>query len=127
MVLLSSAAALQGIANHEAIAAAKTGVIDLAWAAAATYADKKIRFNVVAPGLIRTSLTQFLIENSVSMKISSAMHALERTDRYITFVRLLTIRDKKHEYINSWRNGFYWPSAGLAFSGQWSSCYGSKP
>lgn len=78
VVLISSAAALHGIANHEAIAAAKAGVIGLALAAAATYADKNIRFNVVAPGLVRTSLTQFLTENPASIKVSSAMHALGR-------------------------------------------------
>jgi 3-oxoacyl-[acyl-carrier protein] reductase len=78
VVLISSAAALQGIANHEAIAAAKGGVISLARSAAASYADRNIRFNVVAPGLTNTSLTKFLIENPAALKMSSAMHALGR-------------------------------------------------
>ena len=51
IVLVSSAAARIGLANHEAIAAAKAGVEGLARAAAATYAPKGIRVNCVAPGL----------------------------------------------------------------------------
>ncbi len=78
VVLISSAAALQGMANHEAIAAAKGGIISLAMAAAASYADKNVRFNVVAPGLTQTPLTKFLTENPTYRKISSAMHALGR-------------------------------------------------
>jgi NAD(P)-dependent dehydrogenase (short-subunit alcohol dehydrogenase family) len=38
VVLVSSAAARTGLANHEAIAAAKAGVIGLTMSAAATYA-----------------------------------------------------------------------------------------
>ena len=43
IVLVSSAAARLGLANHEAIAAAKAGVIGLTLSAAATYASKGIR------------------------------------------------------------------------------------
>ena len=58
IVLVSSAAARIGLANHEAIAAAKAGVIGLTLSAAATYASKGIRVNAVAPGLVRTALTE---------------------------------------------------------------------
>lgn len=78
VVLISSAAALQGMANHEAIAAAKGGIVSLAMAAAASYANRNIRFNVIAPGLTQTPLTKFLTKNPTSLKISSAMHALGR-------------------------------------------------
>ncbi len=78
VVLISSAAAMQGISNHEAIAAAKGGVIALAKSAAATYASQNIRFNVVAPGLIETKLTQKITGNENALKASSAMHALGR-------------------------------------------------
>ncbi len=78
VVLLSSAAAMQGLANHEAIAAAKGGVISLAKSAAATYAGQNLRFNVVAPGLTATKLTQKITGNETSLKFSQNMHALGR-------------------------------------------------
>lgn len=78
VVLVSSAAARIGLANHEAIAAAKAGVIGLALSAAATYARQNIRFNCVAPGLVRTPLTQGLISSELAEKASVAMHPLGR-------------------------------------------------
>ena len=58
IVLTASAASRIGMANHEAIAAAKAGVIGLTLSASATYAPKGIRVNAVAPGLVRTPLTE---------------------------------------------------------------------
>lgn len=78
VVLVSSAAARIGLANHEAIAAAKAGLEGLARSAAATYARQRIRFNVVAPGLVRTPLTQGLVANELAEKASLAMHPLGR-------------------------------------------------
>ena len=78
IVLFASAAAENGIANHEAIAAAKAGVIGLARSAAASYASKNIRVNVVSPGLIRTEMTRRIWENSASETASAQMHALGR-------------------------------------------------
>lgn len=78
VVLLSSAAARIGLANHEAIAAAKAGVIGLALSAAATYARQRIRFNVVAPGLVRTPLTKGLVSSELAEKASVGMHPLGR-------------------------------------------------
>ncbi len=78
VVLVSSAAARHGLANHEAIAAAKAGVIGLALSAAASYASSNLRFNVVAPGLTETPMTQSLTDNPASRKFSQAMHALGR-------------------------------------------------
>ena len=76
IVLCSSAAARIGLANHEAIAAAKAGVIGLTFSAAATYASRGIRVNCVAPGLVRTPMTERLTSNEASLKASTAMHAL---------------------------------------------------
>jgi NAD(P)-dependent dehydrogenase (short-subunit alcohol dehydrogenase family) len=78
IVLVSSAAARTGFVNHEAIAAAKAGVIGLALSAAATYAPRRIRVNAVAPGLVRTGLTARLTSNAASEKASLSMHALGR-------------------------------------------------
>lgn len=78
VVLVSSAAARAGFANHEAIAAAKAGIIGLALSAAATYAPQGIRFNAVAPGLVRTPLTRRLTSTPAAEKTSADMHALGR-------------------------------------------------
>lgn len=78
VVLIASAAALTGLANHEAIAAAKAGVIGLAQSAAATYASSNLRVNVVAPGMVKTPLTDALLKNELVAKASTAMHALGR-------------------------------------------------
>lgn len=78
VVLVSSAAAMEGLANHEAIAAAKAGVIGLTLSAAATYAPMQLRVNAVAPGLTETPMTASLCGNETSRKFSEAMHALGR-------------------------------------------------
>lgn len=56
-VLCSSVVARVGVANHEAIAAAKGGVEALARGAAATYAPLGLRVNAVAPGMTDTPMT----------------------------------------------------------------------
>jgi 3-oxoacyl-[acyl-carrier protein] reductase len=78
IVFISTVAARIGLPNHEAIAAAKAGLHGLALSAAATYAPKSIRFNVVAPGLTRTPLTQKITGNEAALKASTAMHPLGR-------------------------------------------------
>lgn len=78
IVLVSSAAAQHGLANHEAIAAAKGGISGLTLAAAASYATDGIRVNAVAPGLVKTPLTERLTANEKAEEASLAMHALGR-------------------------------------------------
>lgn len=78
VVLMSSAAARLGLASHEAIAAAKAGVIGLAQSAAASYAAKGLRINVVAPGLVKTPMTARIWSNDKSAELSTSMHALGR-------------------------------------------------
>lgn len=78
IVLLSSAAARVGLANHEAIAAAKAGIIGLTLSAAASYAARGIRVNCVAPGLVNTPLTSRITSNEAALKGSVALHALGR-------------------------------------------------
>jgi NAD(P)-dependent dehydrogenase (short-subunit alcohol dehydrogenase family) len=69
VVLTSSAAARVGIANHEAIAAAKGGIIGLVRSASATYSRNNIRFNCLAPGLVRTPSTERITNNKTSLKV----------------------------------------------------------
>jgi len=78
VVLVSSAAARIGLPNHEAIAAAKAGIVGLVLSAAASYARQRIRFNAVAPGLVRTPLTRGLVSSEPAEKASVAMHPLGR-------------------------------------------------
>ena len=81
IVLCATAAARSGFANHEAIAAAKGGVIGLTMAAAASYGPRNIRVNCVAPGLVETPLTARITQNEASLKASQSMHALGRIGR----------------------------------------------
>jgi NAD(P)-dependent dehydrogenase (short-subunit alcohol dehydrogenase family) len=78
IVLVSSAAARIGLANHEAIAAAKGAIEGLVRAAAATYAARGIRVNAVAPGLVRTPLTARIVGNDKALAASLALHPLGR-------------------------------------------------
>jgi NAD(P)-dependent dehydrogenase (short-subunit alcohol dehydrogenase family) len=72
-VLMSSVVAEAGFANHEAIAAAKAAVTALAQSAAASYADKGIRINVVAPGLTRSAMTARFIATPEAEARSAAL------------------------------------------------------
>lgn len=78
VVLVSTAAAAIGLPNHEAIAAAKAGIEGLARSAAATYAPRNIRVNVVAPGLVRSPLTARITGNEAALRASLSLHALGR-------------------------------------------------
>lgn len=78
VVLISTAAAHVGLPNHDAIAATKAGVEGLVRSAAATYASRKIRFNAVAPGLVRTPLTERIWSHEKSAEASRILHALGR-------------------------------------------------
>ena len=78
VVLVSTVAAGTGLSNHEAIAAAGAGVEGLARAAAATYAARGLRFNVVAPGLVDTPLTSKITGSERALEHSRKMHPLGR-------------------------------------------------
>ncbi len=64
-VLASSVVARIGVANHEAIAAAKGGIEALARSAAATYAPLRLRINAVAPGMTETPMTAAMLRADV--------------------------------------------------------------
>ena len=78
IVLLSSAVAGLGLANHEAIAAAKAGVEGLMRSAAASYARRRIRVNAVAPGLVQTRLSAPVWSNPKQLIASQSLHAVGR-------------------------------------------------
>lgn len=61
-VFASSVVARIGVANHEAIAAAKGGVEALVRSAAATYAAQGLRINAVAPGMTDTPMTASMLK-----------------------------------------------------------------
>jgi NAD(P)-dependent dehydrogenase (short-subunit alcohol dehydrogenase family) len=61
-VFASSVVARVGVANHEAIAAAKGGVEALVRSAAATYAGQGLRINAVAPGMTETPMTAGMLK-----------------------------------------------------------------
>jgi NAD(P)-dependent dehydrogenase (short-subunit alcohol dehydrogenase family) len=61
-VFASSVVARIGVANHEAIAAAKGGVEALVRSAAASYAAQGLRVNAVAPGMTDTPMTAGMLK-----------------------------------------------------------------
>jgi NAD(P)-dependent dehydrogenase (short-subunit alcohol dehydrogenase family) len=104
VVLFSSAAACHGIPNHEAIAAAKAGVMGLVRSAAATYATQQLRFNAVAPGLVDSPLTSALTAPGVR-QFSEAMNPLGRIGSPGDIARVVTfLLDPQ----NSWITGQVW-------------------
>ena len=102
VVLLSSCAAVTGLPNHEAIAAAKAGVEGLMRAAAATYAGAGIRVNAVAPGLVATPMAQRITGNEAALKASMAMHPLGRIGQPEEVARAITFLLSPD---NSWITG----------------------
>ena len=102
IVLLSSVCGRLGMPNHDAIAAAKAGIIGLTLSSAASYASRNIRVNCVAPGLIDTSLTSKLTSNKASLEASNKMHPLGRIGNPKDVASaILWLLDSK----NSWLTG----------------------
>lgn len=75
-LFFSTAAAQCGLANHEAIAAAKGGIDGMVQSAAATYAPRGIRINAIAPSLTDTPLAKPIIGSPQAREISQRMHPL---------------------------------------------------
>ena len=89
VVLIASAAALVGLSNHEAIAAAKAGIIGLSRSAAASYASQNLRFNVVAPGMVASPLTKELTSHELVFEASKRMHPLGRIGEPLDIARAI--------------------------------------
>lgn len=75
-LFFSTSAARSGIANHEAIAAAKGGIEAMVRSAAATYASRNIRMNAIAPSLTDTPLAIPMTQNSKMLEATKKMHPL---------------------------------------------------
>lgn len=89
MVFVSTAAAEMGMANHEAIAAAKAGVLGLMRSAAATYANRNIRVNCVSPGLVKSNMSRHLWEDEKMRAISEQMNPLGRLGEPADIARMI--------------------------------------
>ncbi|MEF8792544.1 SDR family NAD(P)-dependent oxidoreductase [Thiohalorhabdus sp.] len=77
-VLVSSTLAGRGVANREAISAAKAGIEGLMRSAASTYARSGLRINAVAPGLLRGPGTEDLFRHADAEDQISAEYPLGR-------------------------------------------------
>lgn len=100
VVLTSTAAAEIGVPNHEAIAAAKMGVVGLARAAAASYARHHLRINAVAPGMVETPATEQLRANEAARKASLSMHPLGRLGQPADIARAMAfLLDPQNDWI----------------------------
>jgi NAD(P)-dependent dehydrogenase (short-subunit alcohol dehydrogenase family) len=77
-VFASSVVARIGVANHEAIAAAKGGLEAMVRSAAATYASRGVRVNAVAPGLVETPLAAAMTAPGPGRDASLRLHPLGR-------------------------------------------------
>lgn len=75
-VLVSSAAARIGTPNHEAVAAAKSGLEGLVRAASASYASAGLRINAVAPGLMDTPAVAGLIGTPAARDAAARQYPL---------------------------------------------------
>lgn len=75
-VFASSVVARVGVANHEAIAAAKGGVEALVRSAAATYAPQGLRINAVAPGMTETPMTATMLKVPAMREVAARQYPL---------------------------------------------------
>ena len=78
MVFTSSVAGSLGLVNHEAISAAKGGIEAMVRSAAATYANRGIRVNAVAPGLTNTKLASPIMSNETASQAASQKIPIKR-------------------------------------------------
>mgnify|MGYP001242206662 FL=1 len=100
VVLMSTAAASIGLANHELIVSAKSGVEGLAKSAAKTYSKKNIRFNTISPGLVDTPLTKGIVNNKIALSASEKMHALGRIGKPKDIANMIKfLIDKENDWI----------------------------
>lgn len=76
VVVFSSVVAGMGVSNHAAIAAAKGAVEAFVRSVAADLSHQRIRINAIAPGLMRTPLTERMLTNERSQQNIAAQYPL---------------------------------------------------
>lgn len=107
---MSTAAAHVGLANHEAISAAKAGIEGLARSAAATYAARGVRVNVVAPGPVRTPLSARITGSDAALQASLKLHPIGRIGEADNVAAAIAFPVDAR---NSWVTGQVWPVDGV--------------
>ncbi len=78
IVLFSTVAAKLGMPFHSSIAASKSAIEGLARSLAAELAVSKIRVNVIAPSLLDTPLSSFLLNTEEKKEASNKRNPLQR-------------------------------------------------
>lgn len=78
MVMYSTVAAGVGMQFHASVASAKAALLGLTRTLAAEFADKNVRFNVVAPSLTDTPLAARLLSNDKKREAAAQRHPLKR-------------------------------------------------
>ncbi len=81
LVFISNVAASLGLVNHEAIAAAKGGIESMVRTAAATYSQRNIRVNAVAPGLTETRLAENILKSDAIREAAIGMIPSKRINQ----------------------------------------------
>ena len=78
IVNLSSAAGIRGVPNRLAYAASKYGVVEITQTMALELGPLGVRVNAVAPGMIRTPLTEVMFQDPANVKRIRAAHPIGR-------------------------------------------------
>ena len=81
MVFCSSVAGSLGLVNHEAISAAKGGIESMVRSAAATYAQRGLRINAVAPGLTETKMAAKILASEAMKEVAAGKIPLKRLNQ----------------------------------------------
>ncbi|MGK0205929.1 MAG: NAD(P)-dependent dehydrogenase (short-subunit alcohol dehydrogenase family) [Planctomycetota bacterium] len=101
VVFCSSVAASLGLPNHEAIAAAKAGLIGLARAAAASHLRRNIRFHCVAPALVDSQMTAQLLGRTGMREAAAKQNPSGRIGRPDDVSRAIAfLLDPKNDWID---------------------------
>ena len=77
-IFFSSVAGSKGLSNHEAIAAAKSGIEGFARSAAATYAKDNLRVNVIAPSIMDSNMSEKILSSEAAREVSKNMHPISK-------------------------------------------------